>query len=1115
MINDTNEVKEVFYLFLTIFIHSIFSSCTSEESKPDSDKLFQLLPASTTGINFLNELAYTEELNPYTFRSFYNGGGVGLGDFNNDGLIDIFFAGNMVSNKLYVNKGGFHFDDLTEAAGLETKNVWSTGVSLVDINADGFLDVYVCKSGPPGGARRKNELFINQGNLTFKEQAHAYGLAFEGLSVHAAFFDYDKDGDLDCYLLNNSLRSVGGFDLRKDQRKIPDPDGGNRLLRNENGIYVDVSQQAGIYSSKIGFGLGVTIGDINNDDWADMFVSNDFFEKDYLYVNNQDGTFTESLESMIREISLGSMGADLADINNDGLPELFVTEMLPEHDDRLKTTSQFENWDKYNLAYQQGYYRQFSRNTLQLNNGNGTFSEISRLAKTEATDWSWGALIFDMDNDGLKDIFVGNGIYKDLINQDYVNFIANANAVREVLQKEKKVIKRLVDSIPSNKLPNYAFRNNGNLTFSNKASEWGFELSTHTNGSAYADLDNDGDLDLVLNNVNMPASIYENKSKQINPANKTLSFSLHGDSLNLFALGAKVFLYDSGRIFYQEVSPMRGFMSTVDTRLHFGVGSIASVDSIQVKWPDGRITALINIATNQIIDVFQKEALLGKQYKHYDMKDTRATILTQLTTSGVDFTHRENEFSDFDRDRLLFNMISNEGPCICTGDVNQDGSEDFYIGGAKGQPGTLFIQTKNGFKHARVEIFEKDKDSEDTDCVFFDANGDGKSDLYVTSGGYEYSSSSSALLDRLYINKGTGKFEKSSQPFPVSTTFESTSTVSAADIDSDGDVDLFVGVRVIPFLYGFPGNGYILINDGNGKFINSTNEIAPQLHHVGMITDSRWVDINQDNQTDLVIVGEWMPVTIFLRENDRYVDRTKELGFEKSNGWYHALEVGDFNKDGRIDLAVGNHGLNSRFRASEAQPVTMHVSDFDRNGTIEQIISRFDEGTSYPLVLRNDLLAQIPSLKKKYLHFSDYRTKALADIFTLEQINESKVSYAYSFETSIFLNKVTSFEKIVLPIQAQFSSVYSILADDFDDDKNLDLLIGGNLYRAKPETGIYDGSYGLLLRGDGKGIFTVLPSNESGILIKGEIRSLKRISFKDERRIIVGKNNEQVEVLKY
>lgn len=1092
---------------------SVLCSCGEQGGVTSANTLFQLQSRANTGIDFTNELVYTEELNPYTFRSFYNGAGVGLGDFNNDGLLDIFFAGNMVSNKLYINSGDFRFEDRTVASGLATNGIWTTGVSIVDINADGYLDLYLCKSGPPGGERRKNELFINNKDLTFTERAAEYGLAFEGLSIHAGFFDYDKDGDLDCYLLNNSIRSVGVFDLRKGQREIPDSDGGNRLLRNDNQVFVDVSQSAGIYSSKIGFGLGVTIGDVNADGWPDVYVSNDFFERDYLYLNNQNGTFTESLESLMREISLGSMGADLADINNDGYPEIFVTEMLPDEDGRLKTTSQFENWDRHKLALDQGYYRQFSRNTLQLNNGNGTFSEIARLAGVHATDWSWGALIFDMDNDGWKDLFVANGIYKDLINQDYVNFIANPNTVREILRQEKKVIKRLVDSIPSNQLANYAFRNNHDLTFENKAEEWGLALPTHSNGSAYGDLDNDGDLDLVLNNVNMPSQVYKNLSREILPDHHTLSFSLSGAGFNRNAMGARVTLIDSGWIAHQEISPMRGFMSSVDPRLHFGVGTKREIDTVTIEWPDNRITRLYHVATDQIVEVKVADAVPSGEKKNV----TKAsTIFRSYDSEGIDFAHQENEFVDFDRDRLLFNMVSNEGPCLCVGDVNGDGLDDFYVGGAKGQAGALFVQHKEKFARVSATIWDADKDSEDTDCIFFDANKDGRQDLYVASGGNEFSSSSSALLDRLYFNEGGGRFHKSTQPLPVSNSFESTSTVSAADYDGDGDADLFVGIRLIPFFYGVPANGYVLNNDGKGNFIDVTARVAPELIKVGMITDSKWSDLNNDKQMDLLIVGDWMPIKAFLQVDGKFVDKSVELGFGNSNGWYHTVETGDFNHDGRMDLVAGNHGLNSRFKASSQEPVNLYINDFDQNGTIEHITTRYDRGVSYPLVLRQDLVAQIPSLKKKYLHFSNYRNQSIQDIFSAEQMANTLQLSAYDFETSVWLNDGGSkFRKGVLPVEAQFSPVYALSAQDFDADGQLDILLGGNLYRAKPETGIYDGSYGQLLLGDGRGSFKASPASKSGVSIKGEVRAFGSIHFKMNRAVLVGKNNDRLELLSY
>ena len=1096
-------IKKVKFVFLLL----LFSYCSVPPESQQGKTLFRLLDADRTGIDFINHLEYTESLNTYTFRNFYNGGGVGLGDFNNDGLLDIFFSGNLVANRLYLNTGSFRFEDISKRAGVSAKGVWTTGVSIADINGDGYLDIYVCKSGPPGGERRSNELFINNRDLTFTEKAKEYGLAFEGLSTHAAFFDFDKDGDLDCYLLNNSFRPVGGFDLRQDQRKTPDPQGGNKLLRNDSGNFKDVTLEAGIYSSVIGFGLGVTIGDVNDDGWQDIFVSNDFFEKDYLYINNKNGTFSDSLENYMREISLGSMGADMADINNDGFPEIYVTEMLPEHDDRLKTTSQFESYDRRMLSVKSGYYHQFSRNVLQLNNGNGTFSEIGRLAGVHATDWSWGALIFDMDNDGWKDIFVANGIYKDLLNQDYVNFIANPELIRQSIEKGDEVLTRLIDSIPSNRIPNYAFQNQKNLTFLNKAKQWGLDRPTHSNGSAYGDLDNDGDLDLVLNNVNMPASVYENRSRELLGDNHTISIVLEGYEKNLFGLGSKVMIKCGGDQFYQELSPMRGFMSSVDNKIHFGIGTHSKVDTITVKWPDGRYSTLTQIQADQTIKVQHEDS------KEVILKSVSpiAPVLEEVTTlPGVDFIHHENEFVDFDRDRLLFNMVSNEGPCLCVGDINHDGLDDFYIGGAKGQAGSIFKQSVSGsFSKVSQGAFDLDKDSEDTDCTFFDANGDGWADLYVSSGGNEFSSSSFSLVSRLYINVGGRLFNRDKQILPVANKFESTSTVVSNDFDKDGDMDLFVGVRLIPFQYGFPGDGYLLVNDGKGNFSDQTQSIAPQLKNLGLITDAKWADLNDDSFTDLVVSGEWMGIKIFIQESGRLIDRSKEYGLENSNGWYNTIEVSDINNDGYVDIIAGNHGLNSRFKASVQEPVSAYVSDFDGNGTVEHIITRYDQGVSYPFVLRSDLVAQIPSLKKKFLYFHQYKGKTITDIFAADQLQHALVLNSFSFETSCWLNREgKSLKRVDLPLQAQFSPVYAILVDDFDKDGMKDILLGGNLYRAKPETGIYDASYGVFLKGDSHGGFTWLPASVSGLSVKGEIRSMKKIKYHGHDLILVARNNE-------
>ena len=1100
--------KEIVILFVgcLAFVGCDENKETSNKNKETS--LFRLLDPSVTGIDFENKLDYTDELNVYTFRNFYNGGGVALGDFNNDGLQDVFFAGNLVSNKLFLNKGSLSFEDITASSGIGGEGLWTTGISLVDINADGLLDIYICKSGPPGGNRRNNELFVNNGDLTFTERASQYGLDFIGLSIHAAFFDYDRDGDLDCYLLNNSIRSVGGYDLIKDQRNTPDKLGGNKLLKNDNGKFQDVSAAAGIYSSAIGFGLGVTIGDVNQDGWPDIYVSNDFFEKDYLYINQRNGSFKESLEDYMREISLGSMGADMADINNDGYPEIFVTEMLPESDHRLKTTGQFENWQKYQLNIRNGYYRQFGRNVLQLNNGNGSFSEISRFAGVHATDWSWGALIFDMDNDGFKDIFVANGIYKDLINQDYINFVADQAAVREILKARNNGIKQLIDSIPSNRIPNYAFHNNGDLTFTNKAVDWGLGEASHSNGSAYGDLDNDGDVDLVVSNVNMPVYVYENRSRALHPERNYLTVHLHGDSTNAFAIGSKVIIKANGQTYYQELSPMRGFMSSVDYRLHFGLDTLRTLDSLIVRWPDDKISMSHSVKTNQSLDLYQKDAVsVPAPSKEVKGKTVFASGSSRIP--GVDFVHRENDFVDFDRDRLLFNMISNEGPCLCTGDVNNDGKEDFYIGGAKDQSGALYIQGLNGqFKSTPIAAFGEDKESEDTDCIFFDADSDGRTDLYVTSGGYEFSSNSSALRDRLYFNKGNLKWERSRQILPAGR-FESTSTVEAADFDNDGDLDLFVGARVIPFLYGVPANGYILQNDGKGVFTDVTKRLASELTEIGLITDAKWLDVNHDKRADLLVAGEWMPLSLFINNGDKFVNETIKYGLDKTNGWYHSITLGDFNEDGFEDFIAGNHGTNSRFKATVSEPINLYVNDFDQNGEVEQVITQYQDGKSYSMVLRHDLLSQLPALKRKYLHYKNYSEQTINDIFSKEQLEHAVVLSAANLETSLWINASgTGFTRKQLPTVAQFSPVYAMLATDFDQDGHLDVLMGGNLYRAKPETGIYDASYGLLLKGNGKGSFEALKSGESGVFVKGEIRSLKNVRAGNKELVIVGRNND-------
>ena len=880
--NRINMSVKISVRLLILLILSLIYGCGRETDTKKGSHLFSLMPASLTHADFTNHLDYDEQLknkfNIYTYRNFYNGGGVALGDINNDGLIDIFMTANMGPNSLYLNKGGFVFEDISDRAGIEGEDQWSTGVSIADVNGDGWADIYVCNSGNLPGDDRRNKLYINNKDLTFSQKAQEYGIDDDSYSSQGVFFDYDRDGDLDLYLLNNFSRAIGSFDLKKTLRNERDSLGGDRLYRNDANRFTDVSAEAGIFGSVIGFGMGVSVGDINQDGWLDIYVSNDFFEQDYIYINNKDGTFKESLAEMIKSIPISSMGSDMADINNDHYPEIIATDMLPEHNDRLKTKTTFDNWENYKLGVNNGYQHQFTRNMLQLNNTDGTFSEIGRFAGVSATDWSWGALIMDLDNDGLKDLFVANGIYKDLTDQDYLQYFSNRDIVMSIVSGNKVDYKTLIDAIPSVKIPSYAYKNTGNCRFQNVAPAWGLDTPAFSNGAAYGDLDNDGDLDIVVNNVNMPMFIYRNETDHLLPDNHYLKVILKGESPNTEAVGAKITVLHKGRLFYLEQIPIRGYLSTVDPRPNLGLGPLTMVDSLVIEWPDDRITILTDVKTDQILTLYQKDGVKPAPL----LKEPTTTgnrYFTNITGEGrISYVHREDDFNDFERDRLIYHMISTEGPRMCKGDTNGDGLEDIYVCGAKGQPGELFIQHRNGtFESVEKSLFEADKISEDTDCAMFDADGDDDQDLYVASGSNEFPESSSALADRLYINNGKGHFVKSPQVLPAGK-YESTSCVRPEDFDHDGVMELFVGIRLKPFLYGVPVNGYILENDGKGNFTDATARIAPGLMNIGMIRDMMWIDVNEDGNKDIILAGDWLALRVFLNENGTFKELKDAFG---------------------------------------------------------------------------------------------------------------------------------------------------------------------------------------------------------------------------------------------
>lgn len=1106
-------LKGIGFSFL-LFAISFYACNKKEPGGPStaSDtahaQIFQRLEPSATGIAFQNGIHDDNDINAVNFSYLYIGGAVAVGDINNDGLQDLFFVSTQGPDKLYLNKGKLRFEDITEKAGVAGNQGIKMGVTMADVNADGYLDIYVCRTGLEP-SQRTNFLYINNKNLTFTESARKYGLDDQCASNHANFFDYDLDGDLDLYLMNHPddfnttsqlrLENANGVIRRSTApATIYESD---RLYRNNgNGSFTDVSQQAGIVNRA--FGLSCTVTDINHDGYPDIYIGNDYIEPDILYVNNRNGTFSDQINRYFRHFAHFTMGSDFADINNDGLPDFVSMDMLPEGNERRKLLATAMVNTRYNTLVQYGYGHQIMRNMLQLNNGSD-FSDIGVMAGISATDWSWGPLVMDFDNDTYRDIFIANGILRDFTNNDYISF--TLDSVMQAGGVVRGDINELIKKIPSVKVRNYMYHNNGDLTFADVSDAWGFGDKTFSNGSAFADLDNDGDLEIIVNNVADPAGIYENLSDQ-RTANHYLQLTFGGIGANPFAVGAAArVLLDNGQVLYQELTPTHGgFLSSQPYLIHFGLGSQSKVKRLEVRWPDGKVQTLNNVKADQRLAVKYADARTGA-WAPLPQKD-QVFKEVDPATLGIDFVHKENAFVDYNREFLIPHNLSALGPCIATGDVNGDGLEDFFVGGAEGQAGALFQQTTDGkFKRISQATWEADKAREDMGAVLFDADGDNDLDLYVVSGGNTHAEGDAFYQDRLYINQGGGNFVKAAGALPAIAS--SGSCVTAADFDKDGDPDLFVGGRVVAGAYPTSPVSYILKNE-KGKFTDVTAQVAPTLQRGGMITAIQLADLDQDGADELLVTGEWLPIQIFKMTGGQYRDATAAFGMDKTNGWWNTLLIKDMDDDGDLDIVGGNLGLNTRLKASLEAPLEMYAKDFDHNGKIDPLISCFENGKRYPLPQRDLLVAQIPSLKKRFLRYANYADATIEDLYSTTELQSAMHYIAYNLHSTYFENKNGAFTAHPLPVQAQVAPIYKIISRDFNRDDKADLLLVGNDYGTEVETARYDASDGLLLLGDGKGRFNAMGPSDSGFKANLEARDLTVIPMKNGKSILIVANSD-------
>jgi hypothetical protein len=1079
----------------------------------NSDKKFRQVPSSQSGISFRNTLTETVDFNIFNYMYFYNGGGVATGDLNGDQLPDIYFTSNQEQNKLYINNGNLKFTDATDQAGVAGFKGWATGVTMADVNSDGKLDIYVGYLGDYLIYRGRNQLFINEGNDAngipkFTDRAIEFGLDLVGFSTQAAFFDYDRDGDLDMFMLNHSLHEQGTFG-RSTLRYSAHPLAGDKLLRNDNGRFVEVTNGSGIYSSVIGYGLGVVISDVNLDGWPDIYVGNDFHENDYLYINQGDGTFRETLESNMRHTSRYTMGVDFADINNDAFPDLISMDMLPADPKILKASQAEDPYDVYNFKTSYGFNHQFARNCLQINNQDGTFSEIALLAGVAATDWSWSALFSDFDLDGNKDLFISNGILRRSNDLDYINFIS-VDSVQmkmkyDMSEKELMYIKKM----PQIKLSNYIYQNNGDSTFSDRSTDWGITNLSYSNGAAYADLDNDGDMDLVVNNLEDEASLYENTtiSATSDQSNRFLQITLSGKNGNVYGIGTKVILYDSGKLQLQECMPTRGYQSSVDPRLNFGVGRKPEIDSLVVIWNDGSFQTIRNVKSNQRIILDQNKA--SRKYDYNRFHQSKGML--KNVDDGIPYRHLENKFVEFNREPLIPHMVSAEGPAAAAGDVNGDGREDLFLGGAKWKTGSLLVQTPEGkFMPTMQPAIDADSTYEDVDAVFFDADNDKDPDLFVVSGGNEFSGQSEYMNSRLYLNNGKGVFTRSSG-FPQ--IFNTGSCVAVNDIDRDGDLDIFLGSRATAWRYGIKPDSYVLLNDGSGKFSNVTDLVAPELKKFGFVKNASWVDLDGDHVEELMIAAEWSPISIFKNVDGKLqLLPAGEAGLENTEGWWSIITPVDIDGDGDLDLVAGNMGLNSKLHASLDRPVRLYAGDFDQNDSTDQVLTYFIGDNEYPFNTRDEMTKQMPSLKKKYLSYKKFAATTFHEMFSDDALAGKEQHVANTFETCLVENLGNlKFKMKKLPLAAQFSSVNAIITGDVNGDNSPDLLMAGNNYPINIQMGRNDASYGLLLLGNGKGGFTSTPAVQSGFNVQGEVRKLLKLNVGGTIHFVAIRNNDSVQ----